>query len=287
MRTNTISYDKQNILKAIFAVHINEHLLGIHLLCRKFTAILPANLSEQRILPIDSLAALLTVHRFRSRLVQRRQLSLLPDVVQQLHGRLGRQTLLEMKNHRHRYKVIIVDLDHRSVGTRSQALHLQQSEQTILCRLPILDPELLLQRLENLLRSAQHARRGAACLDEELSHLLATSERDGEQIRSVHRVEGHHLVHLHRRHLENLCYFVHRSERDVISALPVTEIILNYLSLSKIEQRHNSRLLIVLRISFHDLVHSPVIICREIERGIDIVIGRVIVLDKSEIETKS
>lgn len=173
MKTNTINYDKQNILKAIFSIHINEHLLGIHLLCRKFTAILAANLSEQRVLPIDSLAALLTVHRLRPRLVQRRQLSLLPDVVQELHGRLGRQTLLVVKKHRHRDIVIIVDLDHRGVRTRSQTLHLQQSEHTILCRLAILDPELLLQRLENLLRPAQHARRGATCLDEELSHLLA------------------------------------------------------------------------------------------------------------------
>ena len=52
-----------------------------------------------------------------------------------------------------------------------------------------------------------------------------------------------------------------------------------YLSLSKIEKRHNSRLLIVLGVSLEDLMHLLVILSGEIERSVDIVVGLIIMLD--------
>ena len=53
-----------------------------------------------------------------------------------------------------------------------------------------------------------------------------------------------------------------------------------YLSLSKIEKRHNSRLLIVLGVSLEDLMHLLVILSGEIERSVDIVVRLIIVLEK-------
>ena len=85
-----------NALQTVLPIHIDKHLLGIHLLGGQLAAVLAPNLSLQRRLSVDSLAALLPVHRLRSRLVQRRQLALLADVVQQLHRRLRRQALLRI-----------------------------------------------------------------------------------------------------------------------------------------------------------------------------------------------
>ena len=48
--------------------------------------------------------------------------------------------------------------------------------------------------------------------------------------------------------------------------------------MSKIEKRHNSRLLVVFRISFQDLMNSSVVFSSKIERSIDIVIFRVVML---------
>ena len=48
--------------------------------------------------------------------------------------------------------------------------------------------------------------------------------------------------------------------------------------MSKIEKRHNSRLLVVLGISLHDLVNSSVVFSSEIEGSVDIVIRLIIML---------
>ena len=161
-------------LKVLLAVHIDKHLLRVHLLGGKLSAELAANLSGQRVLSVDALAALLSVHRLRSRAVQRRQLSLLANVVQKLHRRLRSQTLLPIASTPLAYKVVVVDLHHGGVRTRSETLHLQERKHTILRRLAVLDSKLLLHRLHDLLRSAQHTRSRAAQLDEELAHLLTT-----------------------------------------------------------------------------------------------------------------
>lgn len=50
------------------------------------------------------------------------------------------------------------------------------------------------------------------------------------------------------------------------------------LSLSEIQKRHNGRLLVVLGIALQDLVDLLVILGGEIEGSIDIVVGRIIVL---------
>lgn len=57
------------------------------------------------------------------------------------------------------------------------------------------------------------------------------------------------------------------------------------LSLSEIQKRHNGRLLVVLGIALQDLVDLLVILGGEIEGSIDIVVGRIIVLQIVPIDT--
>lgn len=202
-----------NALQTVLSIHIDKHLLGIHLLGGQLAAVLASDLSLQRGLSVDSLAALLSVHRLRARLVQRRQLALLADVVQQLHRRLRRQALLHLTRPPRAHVVIVVDLHHRGVRTRAQALHLQKREHAILRRLAVLDAQLLLQRLEDLLGAAQHAGSRSAGLDEELANLLARGKWRLKNLRAVHRVERDHLVDLHGRHLQYLRYLIHSGKR--------------------------------------------------------------------------
>mmetsp|Transcript_17596 Transcript_17596/g.29555 ORF Transcript_17596/g.29555 Transcript_17596/m.29555 type:complete len:278 (+) Transcript_17596:454-1287(+) len=83
---------------------------------------------------------------------------------------------------------------HRGVDAAAHALHLSQREHAIVCRSPLLDPQVLLKRLLNLLRAPHHARRGAADHHVILAHRLAVE----------HGVERGHLVHAHVRHAKNL-----------------------------------------------------------------------------------
>lgn len=84
-------------LKVLLTVHIDEHLLGVHLLLGKLSAELSAQLSTQKsLLTIHSLAALSTVHGLGARAVQRRQLALLANIVEEFDGGLGGQTLLDV-----------------------------------------------------------------------------------------------------------------------------------------------------------------------------------------------
>ena len=172
-QTTAITIDTSK-LKTLFSVHIDKHLLRVHLLGGKLSAELAANLSGQRVLTVDALAALLSVHRLRSGAVQRRQLSLLANVVQKLHRRLRSQTLLPIASPLLSYKVVVVDLHHGGVRARSETLHLQEREHAVLRRLAVLDAQLLLHRLHDLLGSAEHARGRTAQLDKELAHLLPT-----------------------------------------------------------------------------------------------------------------
>ena len=94
-QTNKINYYKHIRLKVLLAIHIDEHLLRVHLLLRKLSAELSTQFATQKsLLTVNSLATLSTVHGLRSRAVQRRKLSLLADVVEKLNRSLGSQTLL-------------------------------------------------------------------------------------------------------------------------------------------------------------------------------------------------
>ena len=137
-------------LKVLFSVHINKYLLWVHLLGRKFTAILASQLSLQCLLTIDSLATLLSVHRLRSRAVQRRQLSFLANIVQKFHRCLWCQTLLHVTLIHIPYKVIVIDLDHGSIGTCSKTFHLKKREHTVLGSFTVLNAKFLLNGLHDL-----------------------------------------------------------------------------------------------------------------------------------------
>ena len=75
------------------------------------------------------------------------------------------------------YKVVIVDLDHGSIGASTKTLHLEEGEQSVLRRFTVLDAQFLLNGLHDLLATAQHARSGTTELNEELANLLTTHKK--------------------------------------------------------------------------------------------------------------
>mmetsp|Transcript_8566 Transcript_8566/g.14508 ORF Transcript_8566/g.14508 Transcript_8566/m.14508 type:complete len:229 (-) Transcript_8566:200-886(-) len=137
---------------------------------------------------------------------------------QQFNGGFGCQTLV----------VIIVELDHWRVGTSAQTLHLQQSEEAVLGGLAILDTQMLLNGLFDVLRTTNHAGCGAAELDKVLTHLGPIE----------HGVEGCDLIDTGRSGSNNLSHLVHCGHRQ-----PTT-----VLTLGQIQQRNNTRLLVIGRI---------------------------------------
>ena len=94
--TNNASCYKQITLQILFSVHIDEHLLGVHLLRRKLSAVGSANLTQKSLLSVDTFTALGSVHRLRTVLIQRREFSVLTDLVDELHHGLGSQILLRV-----------------------------------------------------------------------------------------------------------------------------------------------------------------------------------------------
>ena len=91
----------KDILKVLLAVHVDEHLLRVHLLLRKLSAELSTQFATQKsLLTVNSLATLSTVHGLRSRAVQRRKLALLADVVEKLNRSLGSQALLVISQYK-------------------------------------------------------------------------------------------------------------------------------------------------------------------------------------------
>ena len=75
------------------------------------------------------------------------------------------------------YKVIIIDLDHWSIGASTKTLYLEEREHSVLRGFTVLDTQLLLNGLHNLLTTAQHARSGTTELNEELANLLTTHKK--------------------------------------------------------------------------------------------------------------
>ncbi len=71
----------------------------------------------------------------------------------------------------------------------------------------------------------------------------------------VHCVEGRHLVHPHRRHLQQ--------PRDLIHDADAREAVL---SLSEVEQRHDRRLLVLARVPAEDFFDELFILHCELER---------------------
>ena len=96
-----------------------------------------------------------------------------------------------------------------------------------------------------------------ACLDEEFADWCSV----------VHGVEGGHLVHAHRRHLQDARYLVH--DADACETV---------LALTQVEQRHHSGLLVLRRIPLDDLSDDLLILRCELEGEVGVVVGCVSVL---------
>lgn len=172
-----------------------------------------------------------------------------PQRPQQLHRRLRRQILI----------VIIIDLHHRRVHTRTQALDLQQTKHPIFSHVARMDPQLLLNGLHDLVAAAaaQHARRGGAHLHEECAHGLAV----------VHGVKGRDLVDAHRRHFEESCDFVHDANRGEA-----------VLSLAEVEEGHDGGFFVLWWVSLEDFGDEFVVDFVELEGDRGVVVWGVAVL---------
>jgi hypothetical protein len=72
---------------------------------------------------------------------------------------------------------LVVDLDHWSVGTRSEALELGDCEQPVFTGLAILDPEVLLHRIQNVVGSADEARGCGAHLHVKLADRVSAQKK--------------------------------------------------------------------------------------------------------------
>tara|TARA_R110002003_G_scaffold433_7_gene19750 strand:- start:2170 stop:2613 length:444 start_codon:yes stop_codon:yes gene_type:complete len=83
----------------------------------------------------------------------------------------------------------------------------------------------------------------------------------------VHGVERRHLVDTHGRHLQYAGDLVHDADAGE-----------SMLALSKVEQRHDGGLLILRRIPRQDLLDELLVLGRELEGDLGIVLGRVAVL---------
>lgn len=96
-----------------------------------------------------------------------------------------------------------------------------------------------------------------ADLDVELAHGVAV----------VHGVEGCHFVDTHWRHLEYPGHLVH----DADAAESV-------LALAQVEQRHDGRLLVLRGVAGDNLLDELLILRREFEGDLGVVLGRVAML---------
>jgi len=84
----------------------------------------------------------------------------------------------------------------------------------------------------------------------------------------VHGVERGHLIHAHRRHLQDPRDLVHNAQaREAGLALP------------EVEQRHHGRLLVLWGVAGEDLFDERIVLLAELEGDAGIVLGGVAVLD--------
>lgn len=149
------------------------------------------------------------------------------------------------------YIVIVVDRHHGGIHTGAQALHLRDGELLILGGLTDTDAELLLAGLEDLVGAAQPAGRGGAHLNVVFARGLAHE----------HRVEGGHLVDAHVRQLQDLGHLVHGGNGQ-----PAV------LALGQVQERDHGATLVSLRIDAKYGLHALLVLRRELERNVRVVL---------------
>ena len=97
------------------------------------------------------------------------------------------------------FVIVVVDLHHGGVHTRSQALDLDESKRIVLGGLTNLNPKVINNGLKNSSGPTNLTGAGGAKLDKVLSDRLAVE----------HCVKGGHFVHPHRVEFQDLGNFVH------------------------------------------------------------------------------
>ena len=83
----------------------------------------------------------------------------------------------------------------------------------------------------------------------------------------VHSVERRNLIDTHWRHLQYPCNLIHHAQARK-----------SMLSLSEIEDWHDSGLLVLGRVAFEDLVNELVVLLRELKGDVRIVFGGISML---------
>ena len=161
--------------------------------------------------------------------------------LQQFHGSFWSQTLI----------IVIIQLNHGCIRTSPQTLNLQQRKQSILCCLPILNSQMLFNRLLNVFTSTNHAGSSAAKLNEVFA--------DFGPIK--HGVKTGDFIHTRGIYFDNLGHFIHRCHGEPSSVL----------TLSEVKEGDNTRLFVVGRIFGENFVNTGVVFVREVKvcfRGI-------------------
>lgn len=142
----------------------------------------------------------------------------------------------------------------RGVAACSQTFHLHKREFSIRRRLSGLDLQVVLDSLQDGIRSAstEHTRRRCAKLNKVGRHGFPV----------VHGVEGGDLVHPHPRHLQHLGHMIHHADRRPSLVL----------SLSKVEKRDDSGLFVLRRVTRDDFVGEFAVLLVEGEWNFGVVV---------------
>lgn len=152
--------------------------------------------------------------------------------------------------------VIVVDLNHRGIRTCAEAFHLCKCEEAVWRSLAVVDTQCVFASLHDGIAVAEHAGSSCANLDVVLAHGIPV----------IHCVESGNFVYTHGRHLEYPCNLVH----DADAAESV-------LALTKVEERHDGCFLVLRGVPRDDFLDELLILRREFEGNLGIVLGRVAV----------
>mmetsp|Transcript_20793 Transcript_20793/g.37558 ORF Transcript_20793/g.37558 Transcript_20793/m.37558 type:complete len:300 (-) Transcript_20793:15-914(-) len=222
-------------------VHLNTRRINLPTLKPLHIHLYLGHLPQTR-LPQRSLTRNLSIHGQTPPLAHGRRLPPLTRL-QQLNNRLGSQTLI----------IIIIQLNHGSIRTRPQTLHLQQRKHPILRRLPILNPQMLLNILLDILAPTNHTGSRSTQLNKVLAHLCAIE----------HGIKRCHLVDAGGVGLDDFGDFVHGGDGEPSAVL----------ALGEVEEGDDAGLFVVDGVFGEDFVDAFVVFFGEVEVGFWGVVG--------------
>jgi hypothetical protein len=170
--------------------------------------------------------------------------------------RRRRGTMLQVYTY---IKLLVIDLQHRSIDTSTKTFDLCQSKHLIFCGLVAVDSEMILNSGTNFFCTTELAWSGTTQLE-----MIFTNRSAVE-----HGVESSHLIYTHWRHIKCLCNLVHGSQR-----YPVV-----ILFLYQVQQRHYSTLFVVGRIFLQQFFNFLLVLSSELEFAISWVVFRYTMLN--------